>query len=125
MRTSCVINDTSDFYVIVWLKDFDFGPPFISIFDKSGKIISEVPLYNENDAGNALEHSKTEYFAIDKKFNILLTDTVTERKPDSNSFIITRYYISKISGNINKNGIVKYSKPLNFDLDLKDAEKDK
>ena len=120
-----LLHDTSNFYAIAWYLGAGNVPPYLSVFNKSGKILSEAPLYNENDEGADPERSSTGYFSIDKKLNILLIDTVTERKPDSNDFIPTRYYISKISGKINKNGIVKYGKPLNFDLDIKDADKDK
>ena len=120
-----LLNDTSNFDAIVWLLGAGSAPPYISIFNKSGKLLSEAPLYNENYEGSDPEQSSTGYFSIDKKFNILLIDTVTERIPDSNDYIPTRYYISKIIGKINKNGIVKYGKPLNFDLDIKDADKDK
>jgi len=119
-----LLRDTSDFYAIAWYLEAGNDPPFLSVFNKSGKILSEAPLYNENDQGADPERSSTGYFTIDNKLNILLIDTVTERIPDSNDFIPTRYYISKIIGKINKNGIVKYGKPLNFDLDIKDADKD-
>ncbi len=120
-----LLHDTSNFYVIAWYLGAGNVPPYLSVFNKSGKILSEAPLYNENDQGADPERSSTGYFTIDNKLNILLIDTVTERIPDSNDYIPTRYYISKISGKINKNGILKYGKPLNFDLDIKDADKDK
>ncbi|MEI6821948.1 MAG: hypothetical protein WCL51_08420 [Bacteroidota bacterium] len=119
-----LLNDTSNFYAIAWYLGAGNVPPYISTFNKSGILLSEAQLYNEKYQGADPECSWTGYFSIDKNLNILLIDTVTERRADSNDYIPTRYYISKVIGKINKNGVVKYGKPLIFDLDIKDADKD-
>ena len=38
-----LFNDTNDFYAVVWLVAADYSLPVVSTFDKSGKLISNIP----------------------------------------------------------------------------------
>lgn len=118
-----LLNDTTDFYAIVWLIAAGHSLPIVSTFDKSGKLISNIHLFNIKETGLNCEFNSMSYSYLDKDYNIQLIDTITESKCEADNIQIRKYYVSKMIGKINKNGVVKYGKPLNFNLDIKDALK--